>query len=101
MREDITMSGKIWPENQRAYDGSQEPQGRELTPLERDIICRTIRDILVNTRKVTYDDVPEFLMEGYEATIAVYPLELPTLRGVASMLSPREENRPDLWNRDR
>lgn len=34
------------PDETAAYDGSRGPQRRELTPRERDIVCRLIRDVL-------------------------------------------------------
>lgn len=40
-----TKPAPKWTEDQLAYDGSAEPQKRELTPRERDILCRLLRDL--------------------------------------------------------
>lgn len=34
-----------------AYDGSTGAQKRELTPLERDILCRVLSDVITHARR--------------------------------------------------
>lgn len=84
-----------------AYDGSSnEPQARVLTARERDIIYRIVSEILRGAHKVTYDDVPDFLRKGWEVTLPVYPSEFENLLAIRRIISPRVENRPDLWDVD-
>lgn len=46
-------------EHDLAYDGSDGPARRELTPRERDILCRLIRDALHDQRCADHEDLPE------------------------------------------
>lgn len=39
------------PEAQRAYDGSNEPQKRQLTAQERDVLCRLLSDVLIGLER--------------------------------------------------
>lgn len=58
-------------EEDLAYDGSSDPQKRELTPRERDILVRIIRTALVSKRMI------------------IYPEEVDTLKNVIEAIDPR------------
>jgi len=63
----LTMAGAIGrpvpygpcSEDDLAYDGSDGPARRELTPRERDILCRLIRDALHDQRRADRADLLE------------------------------------------
>jgi hypothetical protein len=46
-------------EDDLAYDGSDGPARRDLTPRERDILCRLIRDSLHDQRRTDHEDLLE------------------------------------------
>jgi hypothetical protein len=48
-----------YSEDDLAYDGSDDPARRELTPRERDILCRLIRDALHDQRRADREDLLE------------------------------------------
>lgn len=79
----------MWTEGELAFDGSSRPQTRELTPKERDVICRILFDIWYHARKnntengvpiIAFDAVPIRMGEG----------ELDLLFAVRDVLDPRE-----------
>jgi hypothetical protein len=61
---------RVWAEDQLAYNGESEPMARELTPRERDVLCRLLRDLPAGKANV-------------------YPEELTLFQGMMSALSPR------------
>lgn len=63
-------SASKWTADQLAYDGSAEPQKRDLTPRERDILCRLLRRM------------PASLLEDVN--------EARLMREVRDVLTPRE-----------
>jgi hypothetical protein len=66
------MSSRDWPEKDRAYNGQQESPKRDLTPRERDVLCRMIN--LVSTD-------PRYTHE-----------EIDTLKEVYVIINPRTED---------
>jgi hypothetical protein len=61
---------RVWAEDQLAYNGESEPMARELTPRERDVLCRLLRDLPAGKANV-------------------YPEELALFPDLARALSPR------------
>lgn len=61
---------RVWTEDQLAYNGESEPMARELTPRERDVLCRLLRDLPAGKANV-------------------YPEELALFPDLARALSPR------------
>jgi hypothetical protein len=53
------VPGGPYSEDDLAYDGSGGPARRELSPRERDILCRLIRDALHDQRRADRKDLLE------------------------------------------
>jgi hypothetical protein len=67
------MADREWTEDELAYNGQSHPMRRELTPRERDILCRLLRDL-----------------PSGRAT--VYTQELELFQGMRYALDPREDD---------
>jgi hypothetical protein len=71
-----------------AYDGSNEPQARELTARERDILCRIISDILHSIGNVQHG---EARFHALMRCIRLYPKDGLVLAGIRDAIDPRRD----------
>lgn len=79
-----------YKEDELAYDGSSNPQRRELTPRERDIICRVLSDILSVARNYDSDThIPIVLFDRVPIRVSE-PEFLKVLVDVRRALDPRD-----------
>jgi YD repeat-containing protein len=78
-----------WSEEQLAYDGSSRRQSRRLTPRERDILTRILRDIVSELRRSGDLDSLWFI-EG-NGGIRMEPSEVPIIVDLLGVLTPRYE----------
>lgn len=85
----ITTPAERVPAAERAYNGDAEPQRGELTPRERDIVCRAITHEIEMLGRPLPDDAPAFLAG---LTIHDADAERPLLRRARALLSPRTDD---------
>lgn len=77
----------------RAYDGwSAEPQKRDLTARERDILCRMLSQALRPVREMGgTDTVLGSMLQGYEARVTVDGSEVEQLQMMRFVINPRDD----------
>lgn len=80
-----SRTAELYRTQATAYDGfSKRPQDRELTPLERDIMCRILSDIFHAIRRGNHDNL-------WKVIRTINQRELDMLVQVREVITPRED----------
>ena len=69
-----------WADDQLAYNGEAEPMARELTPREREVLCRLLRDLPAGRANVYAEELA--LFPGMEAALSPRSAEERAVQGL-------------------
>lgn len=73
----------VVPEEDLAFDGSNEPQKRDLTARERGMLCTVLSDIRAAAKQGRWSDL--------QAVLRTEPNDLPALMVIRDVIDPRED----------